>query len=399
MHQPAWLQLKQKYPNALYTYFRIANLPQAMAAFLTTPTQNPQFTYPPLLEKLDTMDLSQQLANDLATQTEPTAQALLTTRQQEVTILTYFQRLQAGDAQALAGYRQAMVDRYGGLQPEYFHGIISHAVAVAKRQGRQAQLQPVLSRLHWRPQPLFQPQATTFWHYSRLAKRHHPAMFSKLTDYQQPQGPIERALHNTGLWQEGWRIKPVRHGANILVSYNRKQLFVSQELQPRSSLRLNQLIAHEVYGHARRWQFGSVKASSLEEEGLAVVLEQLLMKRFWYKRTIRYLAIGLAWGVDGTPRDFAATYRLLLPVVQILTRQPPLAAAQTAFKECARAFRGGHPAIPGAVLIKDKIYLEGNLAIWQALEKRLLSDQEFGQILDGHATMLRENHETSHIDR
>ena len=48
-----------------------------------------------------------------------------------------------------------------------------------------------------------------------------------------------------------------------------------------------------------------------------------------------------------------------------------------------KAGGGGVPGVAGAAYIKDKIYLEANLAVWQKLEDATLDERAFLDFLDG----------------
>jgi hypothetical protein len=122
------------------------------------------------------------------------------------------------------------------------------------------------------------------------------------------------------------------------------------------------------------------------DEGLALVLEQLFSARFMYKRTIRYLAVCLGYGVDGVWRNFRQVHEILWRAMVILGNAPEV-AKERAFYETVRAFRGGLPDVAGMAYIKDKIYLEENLLVWRQLEKRMLSPEEFTKLFQGRDTI------------
>jgi hypothetical protein len=84
----------------------------------------------------------------------------------------------------------------------------------------------------------------------------------------------------------------------------------------------------------------------------------------------------LASGLDGHPRDFCETFAALTQAFELLGNTQS-EAADRAFYETVRAFRGGFPAVAGAVYSKDKIYLESNLRVWQHLAKKPLTVADF----------------------
>lgn len=88
-----------------------------------------------------------------------------------------------------------------------------------------------------------------------------------------------------------------------------------------------------------------------------------------------YLAIGLGYGIDGTPRDFYDTFHIMekCSIFKILSARKNKEydldeikekANTNAWNNCQRAFRGSDFQTPGAVFTKDLVYRDGNIEFW-----------------------------------
>lgn len=387
-------QLQQLFPTALYWYFRVLNFRAAMSAFLEDPTRNPKLLHTGLLTPAYVAKRHRRLQKALAYEARtPETRQFLERRQQETNILNLYLDLVAAEqpsSKAVSLYRQNMDALYGSLDPHIFHGAMTYMADAAVRLKRQHLLSEVQAKVQWKPIQMYKPKPETFLRYRSQLQQIFPTAFNPISDGYQAELEMKKALADTGLAEKGWRVKLMPHGTGIAISAQRKAVTIGDGFHPRGDRRLQQVIAHEIYGHALRAEFGNKRVSADEEEGLAVVMEQLILQNFYYKRVLRYVALCLAWGVDGTPRDFKDTYAVLRPIAEIICGDPE--DAQTiAFRECVRAFRGGNPAVPGAILTKDKVYLEGNLAVWQKLEENLLDEAKFKAVIQGHASILERN--------
>lgn len=113
-------------------------------------------------------------------------------------------------------------------------------------------------------------------------------------------------------------------------------------------------------------------------EGRAVLREQVAFETFgafskqlrWQDIVRRYVAIALAAGVDGKARGFREVFQIMNTVDRLWEYErdknpndegvADRKADQRTWDLLARIFRGGY------VYWKDKVYLEGNVACWQA---------------------------------
>lgn len=139
------------------------------------------------------------------------------------------------------------------------------------------------------------------------------------------------------------------------------------------------MVAHEIGTHVARRTNGERSKLQLlglgldryirAEEGIATYNQQLVEGAKEFAGVPRYLSVAVAKGVDGTPRDFRETfevikdYRLLSSI-----KKNTDAAAETAYNDCVRIFRGTTCNTPGAIYPKDMAYF-GNRAIWALVNK------------------------------
>jgi Domain of unknown function (DUF1704) len=386
-------QLQQKYPSAAYAFFGVSNLREAMDVFLSDTSKSPQFYVSPRLNweyirsYIDDLHATVNLANH-----EPDAVNFLNRRLKEAELLKQYLYMREKEVPAttdeVALYRQAMINLYGDFDVELFGSVLNFVCNLARQKG--IELSDVCTDAVGGG-ALFQPTNITFQRYRGIAEKISPNIFSDTDAVDNTvKKTLMRALRECGLEDRGWVVSVARHGANILVAKHKKTVYVGPHFSPTSPLRMKQLIAHEIYGHARRSEFGTIDVSSWEEEGIAILLEQLVATRFMYKRMIRYLTICFAWGIDGNPRNFVDTYQVMLPIVKAITSYTGRQAEETCFRECVRAFRGGAPSNAGVVYTKDKIYFEANIALWRKLSDTLLSEDEFRAVLEKHATIFGE---------
>lgn len=157
---------------------------------------------------------------------------------------------------------------------------------------------------------------------------------------------------------------------------------------PLTRERVEALIAHEVGTHVVRRVRGEASPLALlgvglagylrGEEGIATYSEQVLDGTRHFAGGFGYLAVGWAFGLDGTKRTFRQLYEVLRPYMLVssiehaLSYDEPVdierfahASERRAWARCVRIFRGTSGTTPGACFTKDVVYLEGNIAIWQ----------------------------------
>lgn len=187
---------------------------------------------------------------------------------------------------------------------------------------------------------------------------------------------LNRLLQFYELDKLGWKAAIGKETDKVSVNRLQLEIRVSSSDFRFSRPRMAGLLLHEIGAHilAHPNILANEKKYSAPprviEEGLGVFLEQLMLRQPHYMRVYRYLAIGLALGIDGTPRDMKQVFEILWRL-RYLNRQSSSIeyAKDYAIKEILRVFRGIPPTTTGVVLTKDKVYLEGNHFIWHLAQK------------------------------
>ncbi|HEV7951919.1 MAG TPA: hypothetical protein VGO98_00930, partial [Candidatus Saccharimonadales bacterium] len=195
---------------------------------------------------------------------------------------------------------------------------------------------------------------------------------------------LTEALHATGLDQQGWQVEAQENATHARVDHQRKRVQVGVHYTPRTSKAAMRIVVHEIYGHALRGQ----RASVADGEGFAILLEQLLADGYKFRRSYRYIAAALGWGVELHPMTFREVYEILWRMMVIMSKYSPDVAKRHAFDECARVYRGGRPEIAGTVYLKDSVYFTANLAIWLYLARADLQYNEFVDLIEGRRGVL-----------
>ncbi|HVS58683.1 MAG TPA: tyrosine/phenylalanine carboxypeptidase domain-containing protein [Candidatus Saccharimonadales bacterium] len=296
-------------------------------------------------------------------------------------------------AQAYARYRQLVGELYGSFDAQIVQGVLGYLKDQAARTNTMQQYEEVVSAINVKPaQGMYRPSPEDFQYYRQLLlTSDHP--LRQLAEQPLPDdyrdrtailGLFEWALQTVGAKAEEWRLREKPHGSNVMISRHKQEVILGDHYTPHTAERLRQIVGHEVCIHVRRVLLQQHHQSAQTEEGVALLAEQLLAPQFGYKRLVRYLAGALAWGVDGKPRTFSETFAIVWRVFMIIAKTNEQEAKQRAFKECVRIFRGGIPEVPGAAFIKDKVYLEANLTVWQGLSRDKLNQAEFLRLLDGY---------------
>ena len=203
----------------------------------------------------------------------------------------------------------------------------------------------------------------------------------KVFDAEGAKTVVEKAL--LLVKARGWSV--------IIEEIGRKTGFaVSQEHQwvriPNQTLReLTYVIVHEIGTHLKRGINGRRSRLMLlgvgldrygrGEEGIATMREQTLegkVKDFAGLKS--HLAISLAIGLDGKPRDFRDVYEILNKYLffekLVGGMKPEIAkeeAQDEAYNNCVWAFRGTDHKTPGICFTGDIEYREGNIGIWNVI--------------------------------
>jgi hypothetical protein len=370
--------LQRHYRTALYSYFRVNNLPEAYKEFIKNPHKAPVFTYSKSVNVKSASLRLKHLKEDYQRHAEYSddIKKFLDRRITETKALLLFARHKDEakiDDHILTKYRRLQHELYGDVIPELFFGIKRRLNELGKSSVRQ-------------PLPaLYSPSKKTFDRYKQIFNSAFPELQTVIDSV--PKGSsfnsesikkyIELGLRAIGADKAGWQVENSVPGTHIVVSKHSKKVLVGRHTSCGSAFRLKQILAHEIGTHVQKTLAADeyIKLNK-HEEGLAIVAEQLMSKNFFHKRTMRYYGLCLAMGVDNIPRSFSDTYKEVRSAMQELGYMEE-EASKRAFYEVARIFRGGFPEVPGAVFLKDKVYLESNINIWKALEKQLLEPDQF----------------------
>jgi hypothetical protein len=183
-----------------------------------------------------------------------------------------------------------------------------------------------------------------------------------------------------------WQVVISRSSKSAINTNNQQKTIFIPEKREVDAETLRDLLVHEIGCHVSRQMNGAklpLKLLSLGlahydnlEEGLATFSAQALHETFEdFAGAERTLSIGLALGLDGTPRDFRGVFEILVPYYQLMRHLDPtvdetgdellLGAREAAWLACVRTFRGTDCHTPGTCFTKDHIYREGNITAWQ----------------------------------
>ena len=190
---------------------------------------------------------------------------------------------------------------------------------------------------------------------------------------------FERGLQT--LCIQGWRVE-VRHGGVVSVNHEKKTVYIPRT-RALGHQELKGLMVHELGTHVVRGVHGEQSGLSLlslgldhylsAEEGIATFREGVVAGTVDFAKWIaRHLAIGMALGIDGKPKDFRDVYEFLEQYYlfqQRLGRSSKQDPLEEAWTTTVRTFRGTDCSTPGVCFTKDKVYLEGYISICQLVSK------------------------------
>lgn len=191
----------------------------------------------------------------------------------------------------------------------------------------------------------------------------------------------------------GWTVVEDENRKKMIVSHTSKTVTVPAT-RTGTPLEIMKLIGHELGIHVGRAQEAATQSKTTDgevfmlfssgldryakaEEGVATMAEQGIageVKEF--PRLEYHLAVSLAKGLDGKPRDFRGVYEILEKWAyfkKLRAGAPENKAKQEAATEaydfCVGTFRGTDAKTPGACFSKDIVYREGNIKVWRFLGK------------------------------
>jgi hypothetical protein len=184
-----------------------------------------------------------------------------------------------------------------------------------------------------------------------------------------------------------WRVVIDEQVVSILVVHKQRKVKIPAQLNI-SGKKMRKLFVHEIGTHVYRREMGKknkfqlcsigLAHNQLFEEGLATVRSQLLNTKFHqFGGLDKYLTLAIVKGyIDGVPKDFNQTFNILkeyyldrLNRTRAHNETNVIIAENRAWNSSVRVFRGGNPAIAGCCFLRDKIYHEGNRAVWNLLRE------------------------------
>lgn len=186
--------------------------------------------------------------------------------------------------------------------------------------------------------------------------------------------------------QDSWHILIDDKTSSTAVSVNQKEMQINiPESREVDSAQLTALIVHEIGTHLARRINGERSRLKLlglgldryesGDEGVATMREQAIAKKAEdFSGLAGYLAIGLAQGLDGQPRNFRQVYEILENyylfnnlISEEEVGEARIKAQNTAWNRSVRTFRGTNCKTPGVCFTKDIIYRQGNIGVWDVI--------------------------------
>jgi hypothetical protein len=190
---------------------------------------------------------------------------------------------------------------------------------------------------------------------------------------------MRHAMDVGGLLKAGWVVKEDSDKANPSTDSETRIIALPSGMK-RTAKELRRVIIHEQEVHARRGENGDKTGVSIlalgtadyadVEEGEGVLFECALEGSFdnlsYHRARDRYIAVGLALGVDGPPRDARQTYEILWRTLAVRGSKDSMIddtveadAKKWAMTHTENIFRGTNFAMPGTIYWKAKVYYEG----------------------------------------
>jgi len=355
------------FPVATHSYFRALNINEERALFLNSSTYLPRFKYP---KKLDVQVLEPRI---LETKTG-------SSERQSLECAVISAKLQTED-KWLSDFRNINQEMFGLPNKLYAIDILSR-MSEPKNSAEQVYYKEIIDLLGDIKLSAEQlgPDKTIFDLYRGYFNNYRKQINRKERD-------IIKAINNellaSGLLDNGWTLQTKNDGSHARTYHHTKKIKIGENYNPRKILAVDRIVAHEIYGHALR----GPRESLIESEGFALVIEQLTGSKFKFRRAYRYLAASLGWGIFGKPMNFREVFEIIWRLMVISSGYNEKQAKEHAFGECYRVFRGGRPDIAGAVYLKDIVYFDANIKVWDFLSANKLNYKEFVDIIEGRSTI------------
>ncbi len=205
----------------------------------------------------------------------------------------------------------------------------------------------------------------------------------KQLNAKQIQDVFSEAIQKVG--DENWKVVIDEKTSKTAISVSQEKMRVNIPAE-RSVTRnkLAGLVLHEIGTHVARRVNGERSKLKLlglgldryDDEGVATMREQAIAGKVDDFRGIDgFLAIGLATGADGQPRDFRQVYDILEKYYLFNNiksgkdySEAYKKAQETSWNRAIRTFRGTDCKTPGVCFTKDIIYRNGNIGVWEVIK-------------------------------
>jgi hypothetical protein len=293
---------------------------------------------------------------------------------------------------------------WGSPSKQYFSQIVHHALGADPQSKRAEQAYDVFSAALGHVAPPKEPLAVDIL--PPLVTNETEALSSAAVAAVFREIIAEQAL-------TGWQVEVDITGRRYIFSVNpSKQIvyvpndeYLARRHRPLTQTATEAIAAHEIGVHATRAHRGSMQplkllATGLDgylkgEEGLASYSQQQVEGADFFYGQDRYLAIALALGLDGEPRDFRSVFVLMRAYYELhsgASHHNEEAIIQRTWEVCRRAFRGTTGQSVGCALTKSMVYFEGNVEMWQYL---IDHPERYPHLFMGKFDPLNKRHVTS----
>ena len=195
---------------------------------------------------------------------------------------------------------------------------------------------------------------------------------------------FERILE--ALQTKDWTIIIDKGITSVSVGQENKTISIPENKQMKIN-GLNELVIHELGTHALRRENGERSKLMLlglgldrylkGEEGIATVREMLLDDTVEdFAGFNEHLAISLAYGYDGKPRDFRGVYGVMQKYYFLKyllngkdSEKAMSLSNRNAWNMAIRIFMGTDYKTPGVCYTKDIVYREGSIGVWNVIRE------------------------------
>jgi hypothetical protein len=366
-----------RFEIAPYSYFFITNYDEESRKFMDGEISNPTYTY---ASRFSNSYISANLIKVLGDRKA-------TRDLQFVSLALALQK----DPKYLSHFRNFSAALYGAPEHKYLNIILAYLA----RHGSSAKAtayseENAVFKALMSHGAALTDRAATPEAYTRFRKYFLDYIGGEFSPSRSLGEAMKKVFKRSKLEEKGWRLREDDDLLRARTINKHKVVAYGKNYIARNPNAYNDVAVHEVYGHALR-ESSKLKLSIADSEGWSVLLEQLNEGQFRLRRSYRYLAATLGWGLaTGEPLDFRCTWEVIWRLMSLSRRYEHISEDVKSFamSEVTRVFRGGRPDLPGAVFLKDTAYFKGNIDIWHALSQNYHTYEDFVDILEGRKKLL-----------